>query len=361
MNKMVSIILSLYIFSGCDAFEFYKQEASTKVKSNNARSVIFDDDSLSDNDIAQTLSAAMTLQAKGLVDIRVIGISGVDTNNKRSLLLSSITHYYGYSEIPIVASYRSDTRVQESIYSHYPPLSSSYRGTSSDLSEFENDGILDSQRDEVITKYCEVLESIPEGEKIAIAVMGNSYNIESLLKEQDICNGYQLVKERVSKVVMVGGTDNSNWDMNFGAFGKYHRAAVSSSSYVVKNTPVPVVLIDVNAGCGYPGQAYQELSKADVESPMSFALNVMYGHNSKATDPTNCTWDASALLYSALGAKWNKIDIWDEVHGSIKVDNHGRVSFKNNPEAKDIKLLPKSETHSILNNIFVELAQAKIN
>jgi len=325
----------------------------------NAPMMIFDDDSLTDNDIAQSFSAAMAMQSNGLINVKAVGLSGIDTNNKRSLLISSIANYYGFPDLPIVISKRGDVRKQWSPFSNYPPLVKSFRGVNRDLTQFENDGILDSQRENVIIEYCKVLSEIPEGKKISIAAMGNFYNIESLLKEKNICNGYELVRTKVSKIVMVGGTDDDSWDMNFGAFGKFHKAAVNAGRYVVAHAPVPVILVDEHAGCGLPGSAYKEYPKVDANSPMTLALSVRYGSHSKVTNRSDCTQDASAILSAALDGKWFTWDLWNEVHGDLHVDSHGRVSFRRNPRSKNIKLFPKSYTNSILNQIFIELAKFK--
>jgi len=325
----------------------------------NAPMMIFDDDSLTDNDIAQTFSAAMAMQSNGLINVKAIGLSGIDTNNKRSLLISSIANYYGFTDIPIAISKRGDVRKQWSPFSNYPPLIKSFRGVNRDLTQFENDGILDSQRENVIIEYCRVLSEIPEGKKISIAAMGNFYNIESLLKEKNICNGYELVRTKVSKIVMDGGTDDNSWDMNFGAFGKFHKAAVNAGRYVVSHAPVPVVFMDGHAGCGLPGGAYKVYPKVDANSPMTMVLSVRYGSHSKITNKIECPLDASVILSAALDGKWFNWDLWDEVHGDIHVDSDGRVSFRRNPRSKNIKLFPKSYTNSILNQIFIELAKFK--
>ena len=331
---------------------------SKSIVSNRAM-MIFDDDALGDNDIAQSFSAAMAMQYSGLIDVKAVGISGIDTNNKRSLLISSIAYYYGFKNIPIGISKRDDVRKQWSPFSNYPPLINSYKGINRDLTQFENDSILDNQREDVILTYCRVLSELKEGKKISIAIMGNSYNIESLLKEKNICNGYELIKNRVSRIVMVGGRYDGKWDMNFGAFGEFHKVASASSKYVVEHSPVPIILVDEKAGCGLPGGAYKTYPKVDANSPMSMTLSVKYGTHSKATDNIGCTQDASAILSAALNGKWYNWDLWDEVHGIIHVDSDGRVSFRRDKNSKNIKLFPKSYTNSILNQIFIELAKIK--
>ncbi len=316
--------------------------------------IIFDDDALGDNDIAQSLSSILALEKTGNVHLLGVALSGVDTNNKRSLAVSSILYYYGREDVPVSISKRKDTRVQPSPFSNYPKLSDLYVGQGRDVSEFNNDGIFDAQREDAIDMYCRVLSSVEH--KVTIVVAGNCYNIDELFKETTRCHGIELVRDKVDKLVLVGGLVNKKgWDMNFGAFGRFHPAAVKAAKNTINISPVPVVLIDEAAGC-YPTDVYRQYQTNKTDSPMAMILSAMYGSHAKIED-RDCVWDAAAALYAISGTEWYKNKIWTEVHGKIKLDRDGRVSFHEDTSSKDIKLQRSSSTGQILNDIFIDLVK----
>ncbi len=324
------------------------------IKYDHDHDIIFDDDALGDNDIAQSLSSILALEKAGKTHLLGIALSGVDTHNKRSLAVSSILYYYKREDIPISMSKRKDTRVQPSPFSNYPKLSDVYRGQGRDVSEFDNDGLLDDQREDAIDMYCRILSSAEQ--KVTIVVAGNCYNIEQLFKETTRCHGIELVREKVDKLVIVGGLVNKNqWDMNFGAFGRFHPAAVKAAKNTINISPVPVVLIDEAAGC-YPTDVYRQYQTNKTDSPMAMILSAMYGSHAKIED-RDCVWDAAAALYAITGTDWHKNKIWTETHGKIKLDRDGRVSFFEDPKSKDIKLQKSRLTGQILNNIFNDLVK----
>jgi len=350
------LIAAVYILTACNKTtktESYKQEVE-KNTTVSVKQIIFDDDALGDNDIAQSLSAIIALEKLGKVGLTGVALSGIDTHNKRSIAISSILYYYGREDVPISISKRKDTRVQPSPFSNYPKLSKLYTGQGRDVSEFNNDGITDAMREDAIDMYCRILSSSEQ--KITIVVAGNCYNIDQLFKETTRCHGIELVREKVDKIVLVGGLkDKSRWDMNFGAFGKYHPAAVKAARNTINISPVPVVLLDEDAGCS-PTDVYKQYQHYKTESPMAMILSAMYGSHAKIED-RDCVWDAAAALYAIVGTEWFSNKLWNEIHGNIHIDRDGRVSFKKDKNSKNIKLKKTNITGQLLNDIFIDLVK----
>lgn len=310
-NFLILLIASMFIM-GCGS----SKDNEVADRFEGVQKLIVDSDNLTDQDDMGAIGMAVALMQEDEVNIIGIALAGIDTFNARSLGVSAITHYYNFPNIPISTTYDINTRTQPNKWSYaYPPLSEYYKGTARDIREFETDGLYDNQREETTAMYCRLLQ---ENTDVTIVVLGQTYSISNLIRETDRCNGKELIKNSVKRLVIVGGGIDQQWDMNTGSHHPflYYTSASTKLTYATM-TELGVQIVNTTANRMHDpvarvGTIYQT---ANTHSPMAFAFSTNYGsrinieHDSWTSDFRAIAYIARPDMFelvTAGSAEWSK-------------------------------------------------------
>ena len=303
LNLLITSTMVLSL-SGCGSISSDEPTSSNPIYDRPGTLVIWDDDILGDPDGMGTLSLVLQMHKEQTINLLAVGTHGIDTNNRKTVGISAEMYYQGVEDIPIGINTSPNQRVSEAANGmRYPKLYPEYNGSYKDISEFPNDGCVNDAvgcgtRREVVELYCELLENSPR--KVAIVTGGQWYNVSDLLDETQKCNGKQVIKDKVSVVVVTTGRST---DIITGQnFGYQDNKARDSMLNVINNLPVPLVLGDMKSPdyqkipYGKVGQSFQNYN---IESPTAFVYaSPRYGNGLKSG---HSYLDALGLFYVVYG------------------------------------------------------------
>lgn len=196
-------------------------------------SVIFGTDWWTDCDDVAALDILLKAHRSGLIDLKAVGVNSVMRYSAPSL--KAVCEQYGCGDIPIGL----DTgAVRKGVFCLYQKK----------LAAFCRPGFSNADCPEGCRLYRRVLASLQE--KAVIVDVGFPQLIMEVLQsppdEYSALNGMELVKEKVSGLVIMGG----RWDKktgreyNFCAYKQNRKAA----AYICGHCPVPVTFLGYEVG-----------------------------------------------------------------------------------------------------------------
>ena len=281
----------------------------------NAPLFILDNDHY-DPDWVPTLVTALALDAECEGRLIAVAISGRDLNDRAGLMYQSVLRYYG-RDLKIGINHQADTREEADKATFVrPKLAHEYLGSKKDISEFDNDGIPDSKREDITKILCETLQQYEGG--ISYVVGGHLDNLAALLKETHYCNGRELIAEKIKQVIVSTGRTllDHQPETNLGARMGVRRSA----RYVVEHLPPNVKLIMGTEGHAkdktWPRAGNQYKRDRHIDSPMAFVYAVptygVFGDHEIG--------DAEVVLYAVYGTYLDGFHLYDEIETCFRFD-----------------------------------------
>ncbi|WP_214629577.1 nucleoside hydrolase [Paenibacillus agaridevorans] len=296
--------------------------------------VILDTDIGPDCDDAGALAILLTLADQGEADI--LGVMHCTSSPWGSGCISAIHTYYGRSDIAI-GTLQEERFLDEAIYQKYNRY----------LAEHYPNPLRQGEKPEDATAlYRKLLAGAAERSVVIIAI-GPLINLYHLLRSEsdDVhsLNGAALIKEKVEKLVVMGGAFPSGKEWNI----EMHPVA---AKFVVDHWPTPIVFSGYEAGADIQTGS-RLFMDADADHPVRKAYELYLDGGQ-----TRSSWDLITVLIGVRGlcGLWElEQEGWVEVKASGENKwNKGKLPGK---EHSYIKMKnKKSEIESILDELLVK-------
>jgi hypothetical protein len=286
LNKFGAALLTVSI--SFNLFNFQTNE----YKDVSANPIIVDVDMSTDVDDTVAIRMATVLDDLDVCSLKAVGICTTDSSDRNlpARAVQGILEYKGYSNVKVGYAH-----YDENDESSYWDVCSSYADTGYTY-------------EDAVDIYKDVLSSCVN--PVTIITTGYLNNIEALLQDKE---GYELVKNNCSRIVITGGTYPTGWDNNFG----YTNRAKESIAYVNENAPCEIVYVANDVGG--PFTAGSIIQKNDSNDPVAKALAAW------GTDDGRAAWDPTAVL---IGALPSDIFNFDYVYVDSTFDADGTNTFK---------------------------------
>jgi len=312
MKKLLLAIIILLL----GYYLYAKTTQKKEQKCANAPEFILDNDHF-DPDWVPTLVTALALDQNCEGKLIGVAISGRDLNDRAGLMYQSVLRYYHRGDLKIGFNHEADTReLAARATAHNPKLVPEYLGTKKDISEFDNDGIPDSKREDISKILCEVLQK-SDG-NVSYAIGGHPENLEALLKETRYCNGRALVAKKIKQVII--GTGGYMLDHRPEHNLGLNMDIRKSTKYVVEHLPENVKLIIGAEGYArenwWPKAGDQYKTDKHTDSPMAF----IYAVPTYGVFGEHGVGDVEAVLYAVYGDTLDGFHMYDEIETCFRFD-----------------------------------------
>jgi len=213
---------------------------TNEYKDMSANPIILDMDFCGDVDDAVALRMATKLDSMHVCTLKAIGLSVTDPSGqgKNVNAAHGLLSYDGYGNIPIgtdSSGYKEETSKYWDVLMQY----STSEPTTKDA----------------ISLYKEVLSQ--SYENVTIITTGYLTNISNLIDDEE---GYALVKDKCKKLVVMGGSIESQWENNFA----FYEGAKKATINVCENFPGEIVFVPQELSTNISvGQTIQTKNKED--------------------------------------------------------------------------------------------------
>ena len=306
MSKSVKALIILAVlataivllFSGCS-----KKTESTQVEAVQDVPYIIVSQDTFDSDNFSLIEAAKNADAKGLIKLLAVDVTGRDSLNNGGKLFSILLNG---TDTPIFIN-------QRSIFTRVTPSSEPYP----DIDKYPNDGLLDTQRPDSTEGLAEVLRNSPK--KVVYVVGGHLHNLAELLITYP-----DLVAEKIETVTIRTGWTNRLWgqpEMNLSQGLSVPNGTGEATKTVFALLPESVKVVFTHD----PDVPYDKVPVSSIRSEQLKYL-VTNGHYYKG-DGYFYTGDFSALLYGITGLEWHGNKIADEVKTCLTPNDYGAVTI----------------------------------
>ena len=213
--------------------DFYTDFEEIRANREKPVDLIFGTDWWTDCDDVAALDLLLKAHREGLVRLRAVGVSSVMRYSAPSV--KALCEQYGLGDIPVGLAFAA---VRRGLFCLYQKK----------LASFCRSGVTNADCPEAFRLYRSVLAALPE--KAVISDVGFPQILMELLAsgpdEYSSLNGTELVKNKVSEIVIMGG----RWDKdpgreyNFCAYSQNRAAA----AYVCRHSPVPLTFLGYETG-----------------------------------------------------------------------------------------------------------------
>ena len=283
-------------------------------------SVIFDTDISSDVDDVGAVAVLHALANQGKVDILATMVSSGDPWS--GPCLDALNTWFGRPDIP-VGVIKEPTVTHQSKYTK--EIATTYPHN---LQKTED-------APDAVELYRQILSSQPDHSVIIITV-GYLSNLKNLLDsaadEINPLNGHDLVKNKVKRLVCMGGQYPGGREWNF-----YQDS--SASSEVIAGWPRPIIYIGYEAGLSVKtGSGLQQIPQPN---PLSRSYELYNGLSDRPS------WDQLAVLFSAMnsGSDAEYKGLYKIIGGMNSVADDGGNRWRDQPDGRDgYVVLQASET-----------------
>ncbi len=277
--------------------------------------IIFGTDWWTDCDDVAALDILLGAHKRGRIDLKAIGVSSVMRYSAPSV--KALCEQHGLDGIPIGIDKGARRKGFFCMYQKK-------------LASYCKSGFTNGDCPEAYKLYRSVLSSVPE--KALIVDVGFPQIILELLQsgadEYSESSGMQLVEDKVSEIILMGG----RWDKNPGREYNFcaYRANREAAAYICRHSPVPLTFLGYEAGkdvitagkgvYGLTGIAYA-------------------AHCSSGGRPS---WDPMTAVYAIIGDA-DKAG-YKKVWGRAEVDpKTGKNRFEANANGKHSYLVKEKE------------------
>ena len=300
--------------------------------------VILDTDPGYDPDDVGCMAMLHTMANLG--ECEILAMMNCTDHKESPLALSAINTFYNRPAIPIgdYRGYKKKIDAPTAFYSHH--LAEAYPRT---LEKWDDSN-------DAVRLYREILASADEA-SITIVIIGTMHNFYALLRSESCTysdlSGVELVREKVEKVVTMGGNfmagqghDRTNWggsDMlcSYTSWSCLDEDRNAMCRYVIENCPAPFIASGWEVGCGdYHDAGYGTVVTGPglKELPENHITRVSYEyhfkHRENKTDISRHSNDQCALHYAIRGEGKNYTAFLD---GSIDLSEHGECQWSQKP------------------------------
>ena len=277
----------------------------------NVPKVILDTDPSSDPDDVGCMAMLHSMASRG--ECEILAVVNSIHHKEGSLTISAINQFYNRSSIPVgdYKAYPKHDDAPADLYSHM--VSRQYPRSLKKHSD-----AIDS-----VSLYREVLATA-QPKSITIVVIGTMHNFSALLKSEGCkfssLNGVELVREKVEKVVTMGGNfidgsglDRTNWGgstalCSYTSWSCLNKERNAMCRFVVENCPAVFVASGWEVGCGdyhnakrgnvMTGQALKGLEKDHI---VRRSYEYHFAHRGGDERIDRHSNDQCALLYALRG------------------------------------------------------------
>jgi inosine-uridine nucleoside N-ribohydrolase len=243
--------------------------------------------------------------------------------------IKAINTYYGNPDVPI-GTYHGKK---------YANMASPYDGKVRD--EFAKTEPPDDQLPTSLEIYRKTLAAAPDG-SVTVVSVGFLVNLRELLESPadaaSPLTGKDLVKQKVKKLVVMGGAYPSGNEWNFSGDN-----AGPDTQYVVENWPTPILFSGFEIGQGITTGIKIQTTPATNPARRAYELyNKFSGRSS---------WDPTAVLAAVRDPKL----YWDiKADGYNKVNDNGSNAWSPTPNRGHSYLVtrvPQAEVGAVLDNL----------
>lgn len=307
--------------------------------------IIFDTDIGCDCDDAGALAVLHHYSDLGRVNILAVTFCTSSPYGAGSI--DSINRYYNRPDIPVGTLKEKGFMDEERFYNYGPELCSSYDNAypKGDLAE---DSVRVFRR--ALSEACGMVK---------IAATGPMHNLPLFLRSQadDISDlsGEQLIREKVSELVVMGGyfpeggkvvfADGNEMGPEFNIV-----CDIAAAKYVSENWPTPIVCTGFEIGYRIlTGQRL--LDMFDNFNPVRRSYE-LYCNSARHS------WDQTAIVYAAEGMS----DLWDlSDPGHIMIDDSGNTSIRYGSGKNHRFLIEKKDAGAISEYIDLMMCHKPVN
>ena len=254
--------------------------------------IIFETDMESDMDDAAALGMLHAMADNGECEILADMHNTSDTYGVG--MIDVINTYYNRPDIPI-GSYKGDDA-----YSWFFSKKM-FAKTIVTSSKYENDMVTRDDAPPALDVYKEVLSGMPQ-KSVVIVSVGWTMNLRDLIKDQE---GFKLVKDKVKKLVLMGGSwnpqDSASRRVQMNLLGnQVIKPAYESGKYVVENWPTPIVFSGL-VGKEKSARAGSALGNTPKDNPVreAYRIGFLYWGTNKIKNYH--TADLTTVLYAVRG------------------------------------------------------------
>ena len=213
-------------------------DATTSVATSvKPKPVIFDTDFYDDVDDAVAIRVLLWAEQHGMCDI--VGMVVTINNDKIAEALSKFLDFEGRGNLPFAIE--KNTAVSTSTPSYFNTIANNWNSglySSNDDCEDEDNG----------SYYVKLLQSVPEGEKCNIIVVGYGVALAGLINKAVSDDSIMtLLKNKVDKIYMMGGKyPNGGYENNLGRNSAIRQASID----ICSKTPseIPIIFLGFEVG-----------------------------------------------------------------------------------------------------------------
>jgi inosine-uridine nucleoside N-ribohydrolase len=211
-----------------------------------------------------------------------------------------------------------------------------------------------------VVLYRQLLDKQPN-QSVTIVSVGFLTNLSDLIDTPANFNGdgimktgLQLVYEKVSQWVVMGGRYPNGTEFNFARGGDASNGVGPFTQNTVTNWPTPVVFLGAEIGAGI--RTGRELASTPADNPVRVAYESFFATRSENDRPS---WDQTAVLYAVRGASFQGTTYWTEVDQGFNeiIDATGKNIWRTSPD-KDhtyvVKSLQTDRMEEIIEGLMVQ-------
>jgi hypothetical protein len=253
--------------------------------------IILETDMESDMDDAAALGMLHAMADNGECEILAVMHNTSDTYGVG--MIDVINTYYNRPDIPI-GSYKGNDA-----YSWFFGSKKMFARAIVTGSEYGNDMVTRKDAPPALDVYKKILSAMPQ-KSVVIVSVGWTINLRDLIKDRE---GNELVKEKVEKLVLMGGSwnppDSASRRVQMNLLGnQVIKPAYESGKFVVENWPTPIVFSglvgkNVKAGSG--------LWKTPKDNPVRKAYRIGFLNWGTDSIKNYHTADLTTVLYAVRG------------------------------------------------------------
>jgi hypothetical protein len=292
--------------------------------------VILDTDMATDCDDAGAMAVLHALSAKGEAEILAIV-----TNNKGDASIGAVAAlnaFYGKNDIPLGAYQEDIVGIESSLF---------VQELAADTATYGHAVTTRAQVPTAVEVYRQTLANSPDGSVVIISI-GHLNNLSDLLHSgpdrHSLLAGPELVKQKVARMVVMGGEYPSGKEHNFAA-----RESATYAAHVIEEWPTPMIFTGftlgerINTGPG--------LATLGDSNPVRRAYA---GHPSNPLKSGRASWDQTAVVAAVRGPEvfWNL-----SAPGRNHVQADGSNHWHDDPNGTQVYLIERDDPGKVAQEI----------
>lgn len=342
--------LGLVVYAGIDkSTENITGTPNIENNSNPVKIILDTDFGSTNGDIDDLGTVALAHGLMNNEECDLLGVALCINNGHAVQAIDAVNTYFGRGDIPV--AYTDGPLIyMDTSFAHHV------------AKNFDHD-IVPEKAPQATPLYRKLLSNA-ENNSIKIAVVGNTINIENLLKSEadefSTLSGKELFDQKVDKLYLMGGKfpESDKPTVNFKYSGK------CGTKYVVENCPRPIEFIGTRIGSKERGfNTGARLNELPDNSPVKACFSYWFKHpvNWYELPPSDTIrdhsiWDQITFLVAVRGSeKW-----FDKVeNGTCIVDCDGGNSWDNQTNSSHSYLKISADPLSFANSIIEPLMMSQ--